>query len=225
VNEVIEQGGFVLIAVLFVSAVAWTLVAWKWSELRRQARGETRWADDVIARLRSGRVDDAVAIARSHPTALGRLIQLAIEEIQGDSAAVRRRLEPFIDAEAVALRHRLPLIGALTSTATLLGLLGTVIGMIDTFAALTRDASERVGFLAEGVSTALVTTEAGLVAALPLLIVQGALAERAEACIGTTALYLRRLETTLGRDSLSSRSASPRRVDDGGILDRRRRRD
>ena len=68
-------------------------------------------------------------------------------------------------AEMVA--HDLRFMAALVAAAPLLGLLGTVIGMMDTFHAAAGEAAQDAGALADGIGKALVTTQAGLAAAIP----------------------------------------------------------
>ena len=76
-------------------------------------------------------------------------------------------------------RGRLDLVATTAAVLPLLGLLGTVLGMMRTFEALTRyDAAEVSSVMAGGVSQALVTTQAGLAAALPLVLIHGLLASR-----------------------------------------------
>jgi hypothetical protein len=89
-------------------------------------------------------------------------------------------------AEHEFLRGR-TLIGAAVATAPLLGLLGTVTGMIATFDALTRTGGGDVGALSGGIAEALITTEAGLMAAIPLLLAHAALGARGRRLVDATA--------------------------------------
>jgi len=72
----------------------------------------------------------------------------------------------------------LPLLAVIATAAPLMGLLGTVIGMVRTFALITVFGTGNAGKLASGISEVLVTTELGLLVAIPTLIAHGILAQR-----------------------------------------------
>jgi biopolymer transport protein ExbB len=193
--DLIEQGGWVLGAILGLSVAAWALIAWKWLELRSEGNGAAAPAEEALAAWRRRDRAGALAAASRCPGMLGRVLRAALSGPPPAGTAWARRMQPAMQAEALALRRHLPLIAALASVSTLLGLLGTVLGMVRSFTALTRGGAEQVSSLAEGVSQALVTTQAGLVVALPIFLLQGVLSARAEKRIAAAALYLKKIET------------------------------
>ena len=74
--------------------------------------------------------------------------------------------------------RRLPLLAVIATAAPLMGLLGTVVGMVKTFALITVFGTGNAGKLASGISEVLVATELGLVVAIPTLIAHGFLSQR-----------------------------------------------
>ena len=90
--------------------------------------------------------------------------------------------ERIIDAQ-VRLEKALPLIAVTAATAPLLGLLGTVTGMIDVFRQITNFANPEESELARGISEALVTTKFGLITAIPSLIVHALLSRRLQGLV------------------------------------------
>ena len=74
--------------------------------------------------------------------------------------------------------RRLPLLAVIATAAPLMGLLGTVVGMVKTFALITVFGTGNAGKLASGISQVLVATELGLIVAIPTLIAHGFLAQR-----------------------------------------------
>ncbi len=88
-------------------------------------------------------------------------------------------------AEATFLKGQ-TFLGVVVAVAPLLGLLGTVTGMITTFDALTRTGGGEIGGLSAGISEALITTEAGLIAAIPLLLLHALIGARARRLIDAT---------------------------------------
>ncbi len=100
--------------------------------------------------------------------------------------------ETIIDVQ-VKLEKALPLIAVTAATAPLLGLLGTVTGMIDVFRQITNFANPENNELARGISEALVTTKFGLVTAIPSLIVHALLSRRALGLISAMESFSARL--------------------------------
>ena len=106
--------------------------------------------------------------SKSNP--LGR-VMLAYENTQSnDVETVALKLDDAILKEVPKLESGLNLVKVLAATAPLLGLLGTVIGMINTFQAITLFGTGDPQIMASGISEALVTTVLGLIAAIPLLL-------------------------------------------------------
>lgn len=162
-------GGWVMWAILLIAVLLWYALGARFALLRRGSDKNVRVllkrAEDGRANPPNGIVD--VAIARG----------LALKRDGGSH--LRRRLdEAFGDLEQDLKRHAV-LITTAVSIAPLLGLLGTVSGMIETFDSLadmtlfTQD-----GGIAAGIATALFTTQMGLVVAVPGVIAKGMLDRR-----------------------------------------------
>ncbi len=138
-----RDGGILLIPIALVSFGIWAC----WLRLRAALRRAVQ-----AARRREQELD----------TSLGGGVGAA----QGDAEA-RRRFESGMRAAREQLNREVFLLKSLTAAAPLLGLLGTVTGMVDTFTAVSRHGADGAVLVAEGIRTALLTTQFGLVAALP----------------------------------------------------------
>jgi len=113
----------------------------------------------------------------------------------GRSFSPKDRKE-VVARETRRLRRYLNVVAAAGAVLPLLGLLGTVFGMAKTFAALTAHASSEVSTLmAGGVSEALITTQGGLVTALPIVLLHGVLSFRVRRNVDEAALAMKRLES------------------------------
>lgn len=185
----LRQGGWVMGPLVLVSVVMWTLILERWRVLRRYGHGDL----DVPGLL-------AVARGAAPPPARGGLRAALMR-----SFCELRSGRPRLDREILAqcrerldrdLERRHEAIGVLAAIAPLLGLLGTVLGMIETFQVLADFGTGNARALAGGISVALVTTQTGLLIAIPGLVLSGRLRDRAEQ------LRLRLAETThlLDRD-------------------------
>ena len=116
-------------------------------------------------------LEAAAALCREKPSPLGRAIAAGIGRLDAGPAEAERALEAAAQKEITALRKNLRAFAVITSVAPLLGLLGTVQGMIQVFDAVAKqNALGQGSLLAGGISTALVTTFAGLVVAIPSLL-------------------------------------------------------
>jgi len=154
-RERIEQGGSIGYIIMFLGAFGLLLAAWRilflgFTYLRIQAQ-----------------MRDISRPSQANP--LGRVLA-AVEGISLEQEELLQlKLDEAVLAEVPALERGGGLIKLLASTSTLLGLLGTVTGMILTFQAISLFGSGDPKLMADGISQALVTTVQGLVMAIPLL--------------------------------------------------------
>lgn len=155
VTERIDQGRFIGKVILVAAALGVVLGIYKWVTL-------TMIAGAVRSQVRRKKP------SKSNP--LGR-VMLAYESTASNNVeTVALKLDDAILKEVPKLEGGLNLIKVLAAVAPLLGLLGTVIGMINTFQAITLFGTGDPQIMASGISEALVTTVLGLIAAIPLLL-------------------------------------------------------
>jgi len=170
-------GGFVMPALLFIGIALWTLIGLRIQLLRRGFRG------DLIVMSQKMFLDPERAY-RSQGLLDGLLCR-GINEVRAFGPASRKRLDLLVmESEQELSRHR-RIIRCLCGVAPLLGLLGTVSGMIETFCSLTSmEFFAQSGGVAGGIAEALISTQMGLFVAIPGLIV-GRLLERKEEALRT----------------------------------------
>lgn len=151
----IDQGRFIGKVILFAAAFGMLLGVYKWVTL-------TMTAGAVRSQVRRKKPSKANPLGR---------VMLAYQNTQSnDVETVALKLDDAILKELPKLEGGLNLVKVLAATAPLLGLLGTVIGMINTFQAITLFGTGDPQIMASGISEALVTTVLGLIAAIPLLL-------------------------------------------------------
>ncbi|MFP6855082.1 MAG: MotA/TolQ/ExbB proton channel family protein, partial [Opitutales bacterium] len=141
------------------------------------------------------------------------LLRVANEN-QGKSTEILEEVlyEQIIEAQA-RLEKLLPVVAVTAAAAPLLGLLGTVTGMIDVFQQLTHSANPENAELARGISEALVTTKFGLVTAIPALIVHALLSRRVQGIVAKMESF------ASGFVSLASSENTPSAIDDPSSSD------
>ena len=155
--ERIEQGKVVGYVILFGLLVGLVLVLERWARL-------TKLQSRIDKQLK-----DLDSVSDDNP--LGRIIATYYENQHlDDLETISRKLETVVIKDVAAVTAGLPIIKILATVAPLTGLLGTVVGMIETFQSITLFGTGDPKLMAGGISMALITTVLGLVAAIPLLI-------------------------------------------------------
>ena len=155
--ERIEQGKAVGYVILFGLLVGLVLVLERWARLTKLQGRINRQLKDL----------DSV----SDDNPLGRIVATYYENQHlDDLETISRKLETVVIKDVAAVTAGLPVIKILATVAPLTGLLGTVVGMIETFQSITLFGTGDPKLMAGGISMALITTVLGLVAAIPLLI-------------------------------------------------------
>ncbi len=192
--ELTERGGWVLEGIILLSLAAWVLIVWKWLCLRRDVEKGFGWAERVVQCVRADRLTEAIEICRGHVDLIGRFILQGLQQRDPGLFFDRKHLDPYLRGEFTELRRHLPLIAVMATVAPLLGLLGTSLGMVQTFGAITVHGTRETGLIADGISQALLTTQAGLVTALPILVLHRWLSSSARRCAEAARLYGRKIE-------------------------------
>ena len=172
----VDRGGTVAYVILGVGVISILLIFQKIFDLAR-TRVDT---PETVAKFLAT-IGDATSAQR----ALARLKEPTRELMTAGLLAQREprlileeRLEAVLLRQRLFCERRLPLLAVIATAAPLMGLLGTVIGMVRTFALITVFGTGNAGKLASGISEVLVTTELGLLVAIPTLIAHGILAQR-----------------------------------------------
>lgn len=160
----------VFAALATLSFIAVTVAAFKALQFARLGVGRRKRAEQILDSWLSGRADDAVRMAAERNSVLARILQAVFSGVQarpGDSAYAEELGRQTAIIELASMSDRLRLLEMVVQAAPMLGLLGTVIGMIDAFSVLaqTEGAVDPAG-LAGGIWTALTTTAVGLTVAL-----------------------------------------------------------
>ena len=153
---VVEKGGTLMFALMALSLYLYYLGFELWLRMRSvvpndlQSIPRDRWAGFK----QGGRVDQ--------------IMRYCLADHQ-NREETRKRFEQIRQSESSYLNRRLRFLLVLASSAPLIGLLGTVAGMLRTFAGLSMEESYKMDLVASGISQALVTTQAGLLIAIPAL--------------------------------------------------------
>lgn len=180
----VKQGGFWVIPILLLALIALVTALIKWVQLARIREFAAAQVQSVLSAVNDGRPAEAMSAASAirHPARA--LLERGIAMVSDNPKASREDLEEalfekFLEATP-PLQRGLPLIAIASATAPLLGLLGTVTGMMETFRLITVFGTGDAKSLASGISEALVTTEFGLIVAIPSLIAHSLLSRKVQ---------------------------------------------
>ena len=164
----VAQG--VLLTLLIFSIVSWSIILAKWAALRRARAQSGRF---VQAFRKARKLQDLMTVSDKYrPSPLVSVFENAYDEYEkaGSIKAVQRATQIASSEELTRLERRLPWLATTGAVTPFIGLFGTVWGIIDAFHGLGNEGAATLRAVAPGISEALITTAAGLVAAIPAVI-------------------------------------------------------
>ena len=131
------------------------------------SRSNTRqFMNELGNRMKSGNPRQALDFCSSSNSPVARVMAQGIMHMGRSRDELQQRLDTAIDLEVVEMERNLSVLGTMSNIAPLLGLFGTVVGIIRAFAAIARTGAGGGAVVAMGVSEALMTTAAGIVVAV-----------------------------------------------------------
>ncbi|MDP5240465.1 MotA/TolQ/ExbB proton channel family protein [Uliginosibacterium sp. 31-16] len=169
--EIIRAAGWPIIPLLFASIIALALIIERSISLRRSVIVPTGLLEKVLGDLRkSGPSDELAARLQAH-SSLGQVLAAGVRNVRASREVMKEAIEEAGRSVAHDLERFLTTLGTIATVAPLMGLFGTVVGMIELFGA---QGPSGVGAdpqqLAHGISVALYNTGFGLIIAIPALI-------------------------------------------------------
>jgi biopolymer transport protein ExbB len=169
VLELVKAGGWPMLPLLLLSAVALAIVVERFWTLRRKAVLPPGLGGEVRAWAARGNLDPAHLDSLRGNSPLGALLASALDMRSRPREEMRERIEDVGRHLAYRMERYLNTLGTIAAAGPLLGLFGTVVGMIRIFAAVTKQGVSDPSILAGGIAEALITTAAGLIVAIPAL--------------------------------------------------------
>lgn len=180
----IQKGGPVMVPILALGALALGIFAWKWTQLTRLPEVAPDQVTPVLTALEVGDTERALALARELPGPAGRMLEEAVRHWREPKEFIEEILYEKMLALRPKLERGVPFLALTAAAAPLLGLLGTVTGMINTFNVITVFGTGDPKTLAGGISEALITTEFGLIVAIPSLLLHAVLSRKLKGWLG-----------------------------------------
>lgn len=167
--EIVVAGGWLMVPILLCSIAALGIIAERFWSLRRDKVAPRQLVKQIWHWYRNGQLNDERLVALRTNSPLGRVLAAGLANRSHSREVMKESLEETGRQVVSELERYLNSLGTIASIAPLLGLLGTVVGMIKVFTAITSHGVGNPGILAGGISEALITTAAGLTVAIPSL--------------------------------------------------------
>jgi biopolymer transport protein ExbB len=183
--EHIQKGGVVIYFILGLAALALVIAIFKWFEISGVKRARPEDLHAILDLIRDGKSDEALEKARSIKGPVGLLLVDAVEHADESKDLLNEVLYERLLQTQPKLERMIPFIAVVAATSPLLGLLGTVTGMIKTFKLITVFGTGDARSLSSGISEALITTEFGLLVAIPSLIVHALLLRKTKGVLAS----------------------------------------
>lgn len=177
-----KTGGPFMYAVFFAALTIIALVAERFWVISRAGNINTdKLTRDVVSRIAKGDVSGATDLCRKVRGPVAAVAHAILLRNSTDEDSLRNAADGAASVVLPPLSRRLSYLSMLANTCTLLGLLGTIFGLITAFSAVgASDPAQRGAFLAAGISEAMNTTAFGLLVAIPTLLIHGFLAGKVE---------------------------------------------
>lgn len=173
-----QSGGPFMLPIALVLSVGLAIALERWWFLQRARRANRQAFDGILPHLQKGDFKSVNKLARENSAPIARILSAGLSRVSQTQRRddVELAMEEGIMETLSRLEKRTPYLATLANVATLLGLLGTIIGLIDAFTAVANaDPAEKASLLSQSISVAMNTTAFGLIAAIPLLLFHASL--------------------------------------------------
>jgi len=186
-TEHLRSGGPIVLPIILLGAVAAVIVVLKLRFLDRVRRNTGKYMTRVNLLASEGKWEECDAIVKRHKgehSPVNHVIEAGLAARNEDRETLESILQESILRELPRLERGLSPLAVFAAVAPLLGLLGTVTGMIETFNVITVFGTGDPKLMSGGISEALVTTEVGLIVAIPIMLIHTLLSRRVDSILG-----------------------------------------
>ena len=169
-SYILFSGGLIIWPIILLSIISLAIIIEKSWNLAKDVVLPRNLTNNVISQIKKNSLSNSMKEKMAEDSIQGNIFFNLIEEKIKSKTNLRLRAEEIGRFEINRLEKFMTLLGTIASVSPILGLLGTVMGMISIFSNLLNEGANSIGPLAGGIAEALVTTAAGLIVAIPSLI-------------------------------------------------------
>jgi biopolymer transport protein ExbB len=157
------KGGWVMIPIVILSFIAAYIFIERYYIIKRAAREDQNFMNRIKDYIHDGKIEAAMALCKSTDSPSARMIEKGINRLGRPLSDINTAIENVGKLEISKLEKGFPTLATITGAEPMLGFLGTVIGMVRSFYAMSQAGNNiEVSMMSDGIYTALITTVAGL---------------------------------------------------------------
>ena len=208
VFEHVQKGGVVAYAIIGVGLLSLLMVAQKLRDLKELSVDAPHLVGAFLQDVYQGAWSKADLAVKSLKAPVCELFETGLKYRASPKEILEEHLQSVLLRQRLHFERRLPLLAVIATAAPLMGLLGTVVGMVKTFALITVFGTGNAGKLASGISEVLVATELGLIVAIPTLIAHGFLSQRIQKNLSLLERYALDLVTAVETSKVSAKATA-----------------
>ena len=158
------KGGWVMVPILLLSFIAAYIFIERYYVIRKASKEDMNFMNRIKDYIHDGKIDAALALCRSTDSPSARMVEKGISRLGRPLQDISTAIENVGKLEISKLEKGFPTLATITGAEPMLGFLGTVIGMIRSFYAMSQAGNNiDVSMMSDGIYTALITTVAGLI--------------------------------------------------------------
>jgi biopolymer transport protein ExbB len=208
IRDMLAAGGTVGYIIMFLSFLMVALIIDHLLNIRRATFMPPGLAEEIHRCLNEKKLAEGIQICDRHPSFLGRILRSGLEEVPGGHyPAIEKAMEDTAAEQSARYFRRIEYLGVISTLAPMLGLMGTVWGMILAFMEFEMKANPQISELAPGVYKALITTLQGLGVAIPATAALAFFRSRVEELAAESTLLAAHVFSDIRRASTTRRKA------------------
>ncbi len=185
INLAFRSGGPFMYVILATLIIGLAIIVERFIFINVKNRIDTtKFVNKIIEFIQSGKVSSAVDLCTISNAALPTITKAGLQEYNKGPKEIQSAFELAAMSEIPKLEKRTHYLSMIANVATLLGLLGTIIGLIQSFQAVAgADSSQKAALLSAGISVAMNTTAFGLIVAIPSMVFHSYIQSRTNSII------------------------------------------
>lgn len=169
IADVIKASGIIGVVIILLSVVALAIIIENFVSLKRDKLAPPEIIDEIQALFDEGQYQEAMELCENEPNYFTRVCGAGISKIGHTFDAMEKAIEEMGDQESIKLHQKIGWLALIANVAPMMGLLGTVSGMVTAFNTIASSGGQASpAELAGGISQALLTTMFGLIVAIPV---------------------------------------------------------
>lgn len=204
-----QEGGWFMYPIVLVLALGLAIAIERYISLSRAKSANKNTWNDVSPKLSAGDYGQALDMIDGNRTAIGKIIGNGLSRLEASHSRpeVEAALEESVMETMPQFEKRTHYLATLANVATLLGLLGTIMGLIQAFTAVANvNPAEKADLLSASISVAMNTTAFGLMAAIPLLLIHAVLQTKTTELVDSLEMASVKFLNTLTESRLAASS-------------------